>query len=489
MYAEHYANASSSQYGLLNMVLPFVTIVAKLFFCSLADRHRAYRTFFIYALIAALIGYGSFGILPFFIQPQPKNLGLNHITWALICLMTSVSTISMGVISCLSDAFAMNSSKKNNSSYGFIRLWGTLGWGASAFLIAFINQTDSLPILVPGLLLLIALIGFDIIAVILWPDKDDFKLNKSSCAINFEDIVGNSLDNHTPSDMHDQKVDQFAKNVYGSTESTGNFEIRNSHRGQTDQLQGRNISTVKIQWLLFKEIAQRRKSIFRYMILFTISGALISLQWSYFFLYLKNIYEADFTYISGLSMVGQSMLGELPFFVLSKQALDFLGRSHTLSVSIMSLGVRYLLYQFLLPNSSMYFVLLTETLQGPSFGLFYVVMTEVALDYSDCEDAIVKVANQGLIQSNPEQLEKLRQALRATMQSIMSACYEGLGLGVGAIVGGLVIDSYGFSDLWIWSSCLAIALGAINSLIELFDLSFLDKKRLSTLNVTPHTII
>lgn len=456
------------------MVLPFATIVAKIFFCSLADRHRAYRSFFIGALVAALIGYGSFGVLPFLIEVQPKELGLNHLTWAIICLMTSVSTISMGVISCLSDAFAMNSSKKNNSSYGFIRLWGTLGWGASSFLIAFINQTDKLPLLVPGLFLLIALIGADILAVIFWPIKDDFKLDKSSCNIDFEEVVSSSMNNFVECATHDEKVNSTPRNVYGSTESNASHTIPQGYPSQPDhQGQTGNVSTIKIQWLLFKEIARRRKSIYRYMILFTISGALISLQWSYFFLFLKNIYAADFTFISGLSMVGQSLLGELPFFVLSKQALNYLGRSHTLSVSIISLGFRYLLYQFLLPNASMYFVLLTETFQGPSFGLFYVVMTEVGLDYSDCEEAIVEVAGRGLIQNNPEQLKKLRQALRATMQSLMSACYEGLGLGVGAILGGLIIDSYGFSNLWIWSSSLAIFLGIMNSLIEILNLPFL----------------
>lgn len=464
------------------MVLPFVTIVAKIFFCSLADRHRAYRTFFVCFLTTALIGYGSFGVLPFFIVPQPKEQGLNHLTWILICLMTSIATISMGVISCLSDAFAMNSSRKNNSSYGLIRVWGTLGWGFSAIIISFINQTDKLPLLVPGLIMTIVLILVDIATAISWPNPDDFKLNKSGSNVDVEDVVSvltretkiNSVQAKVSSEKHSEKR---PSNSYGTYETNTIDAPSQPACDMTDQAQLAGASDVMIQWLLFKEVAKRRRSLFRYMILFTISGALIALQWSYFFQYLNNIYHADFAFISGLSMVGQSFLGELPFFVLSKYIILNLGRSHTLSLSIASIGLRYFLYKYLLPNSNMYFVLLTETFQGPNFGLFYVVMTEVGLDYSDCEEAIVKIVEADLVANNPKEIEKLRQALRATMQSLMSACYEGLGVGIGSILGGLIIDNYGFDHLWIWAGITATTLGMANLLIEVSGLPILVDRR------------
>lgn len=465
------------------MVLPFVTILAKIFFCSLADRHRAYRAFFICFLTSALLGYGSFGVLPFFITPQPKEQGLNRTTWAIICLMNSVATISMAVISCLSDAFAMNSSKKNNSSYGLIRLWGTLGWGASSVVISLINQTDKLPYLVPGLIMTIILIGIDIVAAIFWPNAEDFKLDKSASDMDVEDVVSvltkeTSLNPIQVKLSDENDADQRTSNSYGTYDRTKTTIVASqSNSAIEEQSQVRNASDVKVQWLLFKEVAKKRRSLFRYMILFTISGALIALQWSYFFLYLEYIYKADFTFISGFSMVVQSMLGELPFFILSKVIIQQLGKSHTLSLSITSIGIRYLLYRYLLPNASMYFVLLTETFQGPNFGLFYVVMTEVGLDYSDCEEAIVKVVEEGVVANNPKEIEKLRQSLRATMQSVVSACYEGLGLGIGSILGGLITEYYGYDYLWIWGALTAIVLGLANYMIEVLGLPiFVDKE-------------
>ena len=472
------------------MVLPFVTIGSKLVFCSLADRHRAYRLFFIIFLVCALIGYGSFAVLPFLVTPPAKEAGLSRGTFVVICIMTSIATISMSVLSCLSDAFAMNSSRKYNTSYGLIRLWGTLGWGASALLLTYVNQYNKLPFLVPGLLMMIVLIVVDITVVAAWANGDDFKLDKSASDFTSVDVIaalaqgpgiGGTCGGPNLADDSTRLSPKVLGN-YGAAKEDNNKrpEVLRVQESGVSIAQGHefriDIDSVKMQWILFKEVSRRRRSIFRYMTLFTISGALISLQWSYFFLYLEQIYQSDFTYISGLSMFGQSMLGELPFFILSQYVIKLLGRSHSLSISIASIGIRYLLYEYLLPNSSMYFVLLTETLQGPSFGLFYVVMTEVGLDYSDCEEAIVSVVAQGIVANDPNQIDRLRQALRATLQSLMSACYEGLGVGIGSIVGGLVIDYFKFTNLWFYSSWIAITLGLINTLIDVSGIPIFEDK-------------
>lgn len=448
------------------MALPFVTILTKLYFCSLADRYRAHRSFFIVFLILALLGYGSFAVLPFFVKVPPKpELALE--AWIIICLMTSVATISMSVISCLSDAFAINYSKKTNVSYGRIRVWGTIGWGITAILLGYINQIKQLPELVPGLIMLIILIGIDIFAAILWPDESDFELDKSNVEVDLDEVIS-------------------SLSARSNTQKSLQLKSNNIHYGTTDQVPPANgnaihntpgplddPSSLSTQWLLFTEVARRRKSIYRYLILFTISGALTALQWSYFFVFLKQIYEPDFTYISAISMVGQSLLGELPFFLISEKFVEIFGRSHTLSISIISLGIRYFLYRYLLTNASMYFVLLTEAFQGPCFGLFYVVLTEVGLDYSDCEDVIVKAIESDVISNDPQQIQKLRQALRATMQSLMSASYEGLGVGIGSIIGGLVIDNYKFDHLWFWSAMIATGLGFLNMALDVFNIPFL----------------
>lgn len=357
--------------------------------------------------------------------------------WIAICIMTSTATISMSVVACLSDAFAMNTSKKNHISFGLIRVWGTLGWGLSSITIAFSNQSEKLPYLTPGLLQLIFLISIDLVIIALWPNLDDFKLDTSASE---QEI------------SHPSAIEVPTR--YGTSEvhSQTSWVDEDTKVGKTSDL--------KLQWLLFVEVIKERPSILRYMALFVVSGALISLQWSYFFQYITQIFK-DHSFVTGISMFGQSILGELPFFILSKYFIKYFGRSNTLSISIVTIGIRYILY-YHLKNYSYYFVLLTEPLAGPNFGLFYVVMTDVGLDYSDCEGAIRKIIDRGLVRNEPRNVEKLRQALRATMQSLMSACYEGLGVGIGSIIGGYIIVRYGFDVLWLWSANIAIVLGVIN---------------------------
>lgn len=370
----------------------------------------------------------------------------------------------MSVITCLSDTFAVNTAKRRDTTYGKVRVWGTLGWGASSFLLSFINQSDKLPLLVPGLIMTAALIFADVLVALLWPYKDDFKLEKPSNLPISQDSDTESARKPVSGASAVTRLTTVEGSTKDNNYGTKSIEETSSYPRSTEQPIV-DVSSIKIQWKLFIEVARRRKSIFVYMALFTLSGAVISLQWSYFFLYLKNIYAADFAFISGFAMIIDAMLGELPFFLLSDQVIQILGKKHTLSFSFMSIGVRYLLYQYLLPNSNMYFIILSEILQGPSFVLFYVVMTEIGNEYSDCEDAITKVIDEGLVPNNPENVKKLRQSLRATMQSVVNSCYEGLGVGIGSIVGGLVIQCYGFDNLWFYSALVSLFVGLATSVL------------------------
>lgn len=446
-------------------MLPFITIVTKLFFCSLADRYRAHRKFFIFFLTLALIGYGSFAILPKFID-KPNNKDLDVRVWIIICIMFSIATIAMSVVASLSDAFAMNASKKGSISYGWIRVWGTVGWGISSLMLAKINQDPRYPFLVPGLIMLIIFITTDIGLVLIW-NKKDFILNKSAS----EPLSGEQIESNNISVLSGQE--QQYQTEYGTTD----LPARPSSSGPHSPV-GRSklakATDFKIQWLLFIEVIKRRRSIVRYMVMFVVSGALMSLQWSFFFKYLKDIFgEEKMSALSGLSMFAQSILGELPFFIISKYFIKFAGRSNTLSISVLTIGIRYILYHYLISRTMFYAVFITEPLAGPNFGLLYVVLTEVGLDYSECEGAVQKVMQRGLVENDPETREKLRQSLRATMQGLMGACYEGLGIGLGNLIGGFIIDHFGFPVLWPSAATIALFFGTLNLVLEGIDFSFL----------------
>ena len=151
----------------------------------------------------------------------------------------------------------------------------------------------------------------------------------------------------------------------------------------------------------------------------------------------------------GLILIVESFLGELPFFMLADRIVNRIGSVNSILIVLTSFSIRYLCYAHLITAASIYYVLLVELLQGPTFGLFYCVMTKIGHDY-----AVKSVGNH-------VDCDESRGQIEATMQAIMSACFEGLGLGLGAIVAGFTIDYVGLRALWSVGACIAAITGMI----------------------------
>lgn len=201
----------------------------------------------------------------------------------------------------------------------------------------------------------------------------------------------------------------------------------------------------------------------------------------------------------GLCLVVQSFLGEVPFFLCSEWIVKKIGFDHSLSLTFASIAMRYLCYGFLIRAGRAYYVLIVELAQGPSFGLFYVVMTAIAQAYSlkaaalqpsqespDADEHVshaeqegsreqasqskVKLNTPDAVVKNCKSIEKSEDArgrTHATMQGIMSATYEGAGLGIGALIAGLCIDRLGPESAWKLAGFLSLAVCTSNLLLTL----------------------
>lgn len=577
------------QYGYLNMVLPFMTVLVTPAICSLADRRHAHRAYFTISLIFTMIALSLFTLLPLLVPEyllgSRQRVGCNQKSsqqssdlllwpWIYFCVVSLLCDLSMGINTCLSDSFAVLQAEEHNTSFGRIIVWGTFGWAFSGLALCLINQSSSLPRLVPGLLLGTFLLGLDVVIVTYWPRGSDFKLDiipmdaartltgstslahrepndylplNESARINLGteyeeasksdgqvkiwrktkspvEICAETLGELKAKKSEDERlpigIDQLIlsvktvnseqdplptqKNNESSSSTSGSYHseistspydkevkvAQGSAIGKSDQVielkketalapkkqkdksSGREkrelLTSFSMQITLLFFIMQRRKSLIRYFILFILSGFFMSMHWNYFFLYLEEIFCNKFELISAISMVGQSVLGELPFFILSRKVIDRVGRSHTLSISVISIGIRFLLYGYLLPNASMYYIVLADCFQGPNYGLFYVVMTEVGLEYSYCDDVTIeRLAARGQIdRNNKRQVDSVRLSLRSTVQSVAFACYEGVGLGLGSLVGGWIVAKTSFKTLWLVMSFCSIFVGLTNLFIE-----------------------
>ncbi|XP_020801835.1 major facilitator superfamily domain-containing protein 6 isoform X1 [Drosophila serrata] len=144
-----------------------------------------------------------------------------------------------------------------------------------------------------------------------------------------------------------------------------------------------------------------------------------ALIWNFLFIYLEQLDKAfegcdsSIKTLEGLVMSIQCFGGELPFFFLSGWILKKIGHVNAMSLVLFGFGVRFILYSML---QNPWYILPIELMNGVTFGLFYATMASYA--------SIVA----------PPGTE-------ATMQSLVGAIFEGVGVSMGSLIGGLLFES------------------------------------------------
>ncbi|KAG9509153.1 Prosaposin, partial [Fragariocoptes setiger] len=416
-YAAEYPSASATQHGTLYTVLHFIAFIAKPLMCSVADKYAMHRRALIFFILTTLIGYGSLAIYPFF-----PSLVVNHkdLLWGLYCLAAFIGNTSMCIVNSLGDSLAINSCRNKSISYGEYRLWGPIGFGLFGFVWGFANEIPSLPKYTPGIITLVLIHLLNVVFIIFWHDKEEFVIKKQESDCNTEN--------------------------YGSTsaqpeESSVELNINNNAAAQGDETvqyapEKQQSSPVNInRFTLMCQVCKKYPSIIGYLILFTICGILTAIHWLFFFRYLEQTAKdknQSFSLIATLALPVQSLGGELIFFFFSGKILAKLGSSLTLTICFLSFAGRYLAYAYLIPVINLYWILLVELLQGPAFGLMYCVLTHQAQLYSTYIDETV--SDKVLTAANT------RNSLHSTLQGVLGAAFEGLGLCMGSIIGGRAYD-------------------------------------------------
>jgi predicted ABC-type sugar transport system permease subunit len=79
--------------------------------------------------------------------------------------------------------------------------------------------------------------------------------------------------------------------------------------------------------------------------------------------------------LEGIVMAIQTLAGEMPFFFWSGKILKRIGHINSMSLVVLVIGVRYILYS-IIPNP--WWFLPVELLNGLTFGLFYACMASYA---------------------------------------------------------------------------------------------------------------
>ena len=220
-----------------------------------------------------------------------------------------------------------------------------------------------------------------------------------------------------------------------------------------------------------------------------------------------------------MALVVQSFLGEIPLFLVSERILNRIGPSHCLTLTLVAFAIRFLSYGYLINSSNAYFVLVIELTQGPTFSLFYVVMTRLAQDYSvkstttmcshssscpslnsvpapdpsSCNNVRVYDARNFAMSSDQIQPTGNNSSpifvtsemtlkssvpvsniehhdnddeVYASMQGLMSGLYEGAGLGFGSLIAGFLIERFSIITTWQLAGFIALIIAAMNLLLD-----------------------
>lgn len=488
VFLRKYSDASSTEVGTLLMVLPLLAVFTKPFFCALADRHRRYKLYFILALLFTLLGFGAYTFIPFF-PDFVRDHG--RASWWLLVVFTVIGYIAYGVVWSLGDAYAANVSHRTGESFGLIRLWGTVGWGVSGAVVGAVSPYLQLPEMVLGFLIFVATHIIEILLLIWWPNDQDFVMGDvensnqkqlsidqkpkeqpqkqlrenilvaENCQLSIVRTESNQL--QICAKLDQQQVDKH------KLDKTIEELLSRTEQAKLDEERERIAS---LQTTILKLVARRHKSLIKYLVLFVLLGTVYNIHWSYFFLHLDRLASegkgGDFSTLVGLCLVAQAV-GETFCFAIAPWVVSKLGRDGSISLNALAYAVRYFGNGLGIPLVSPFVAVLTESLQGINYGIFYYLITDTALHYALLvDDVIPELLELGLIDKSSN-LDQVRTSLRATMQGVFSGAFDGLGFGLGSIVAGLVLESHSYEELWCFAGAAALVIFVLHAVYELIQ--------------------
>lgn len=449
VYGKNHAHASATQIGQLEMILPFITVLAKPFFCSLADHRQWHRRLLILFIILTLFGFGFLVIIPF-VSTESHTL-----EWLIFCFLLFVANTSLGIVISLTDSLVIKNVVKKGRNYGETRVWGTVGWGICSLIASLLNRwlDDRLPYLVPGLILFIVIVVVDLLCLIYMlssrrvKDLYSHQISKKEPPSELQDDAESDIKRITQVEMKDINLEEegFLENEESIINAPDPSE-RNPASGRS------YMSLVHKLWKIFV----RHPSIIQYLSLMTTIGILTAFHWTFFFWYIEQIHGRD-PLLMGVSLMIACLIGEVPFFMFAHRIVQFFGPSISLSLVLGAFSARFLLYGYFIPNVNIWFLCLTEILQGPTFALFYCVLTAVGQTFAETIKQDKEM----------ERDDEEKVLIHATMQGIVSASYEGLGLGFGALIGGYLMKYLQVGMIWKISGSFALIVCVFNALIEL----------------------
>lgn len=471
VYSKYYANVENTTYGYLAMVLPVVTLFAKPISCSVTDANGTHRQLLIGSVVTYGLTYGAFAVIPYFKDPDDHDN--DTLTWIVICILHIIGNAAASCLFCMQDALASNYARKNDLSYSRMRIWANVGWAFGALGIMIYGDLSWLPFRVPGCIILAVLCAADALILLYWPYQDDFEMFHDGSTVEQRklSIVGPNTRALMAqrSSRGSISKDLLERIKAGRSKSVGMLPsapvVKKAQDVPSKKKDDKEYTNFQIQMILMKMIVKEHKSFSKYILLFITFGIVQSMLWSFQFDYFKaRITKTDdeFEFISTLCMIAQSVTGEILINAVASKLIAMFGANANMSLALITQGMRCYCYSSMMPYMSSYFVFFSEALQGPSLGLYWILIVDIGSNFAlMVTDYIPELKRRGIVRNAAHEVE-ISGCLRASMIGFMSSSMEGLGVAIGAYVGGVVSSKLGYDIMWNMCAVISITVGFIN---------------------------
>lgn len=512
VFIQTYTDASTTEVGLLYMLMPLSALIFRPIICSMADREQAHQRYLMICLFITAISYLPFVIIP--LLGPAIYVTYSRFCWYFLVTLKVIGDVAFGGVVSIGDSLAINYAERIGTDFSVFRVWGTISWMFFGFIIGQINEVWFLPKYVPGFLVLVSSSLLDMFIIWLWPKEyfimststnkqvktdqqltvDDKKMKKGSamtkCLLPKEVVWAHAkkkLKSLVTCSCFSAGLDEpvelmppsaiSIERIPGSIDSIDDKSIDSKKGALNDNR--RNVKQhskieKKVQMQILFLLIRRDARIIPYLIMFICAGATI-VPVSFFFMSLaERCHENDscnFSQLGGFLQVSMA-IAETILFIYIKRITETIGRLNTIAIAFLLTAVKYTFYGSpLWPQVDPYFSLVSELPHGIIFGTFLTSMVELGhLFATEVEFIVPELVDKGIIDKADSEVLKL--SLAATMQALISSFNDGFGRGLAALAFGLIVDHYSYRTLWLTVGIGAAIVFIIIEVINILDYIF-----------------
>lgn len=473
-YMIRYADVSDLEIGFIFMIQP-LAVFARPFICARADRLQSHKRLLQLCLLITVLFYLPFITIPILLRYRPQleeHLLSKRICFWILGISHLLGSFGFTGIRSLGDSLAVNYAKRVNSSFSSYRKFGSIGFGICGFLLGQINQNWLLPDFVPAFIVYVLGMFTLLILMYLWPDE------------HFRMIARDSATQKTRQPQELPKGREIAKHMWANLidlvmwRKPAHEEFKldqsktNGDKGATidcfnKQETRKHSLTTRQQAQIFLLLVKRDFRILLFLLLILHCG-LVSHAMPFVYTYMGKVcnegHDCNAASLAGLVMICYCILETTCYMLIDvfRSRINYLV---LLEVSLISVAIHYNFFGFLLPHLSPYFFLV-ESLHGLEYSTCITSEVELADKFaSEVELLLPELIKLGII-SKKDDTELVKLSLLATMNSLFTLAFDGLGTLIGAFIFGLIIDRYSFTTVWCFIGFLAtVGFLAINVVI------------------------